>query len=513
MSDPKIAKGSLPVGTIIFSGKDRYLIEEVLGAGGFGITYKVVRLSDRSLQAMKEFFPDKMCERGENHQMTYLKTNSQDIEVGIDNFLTEAERLNRHKISHPNIVAIDEVFKANNTAYYTMEFIDGQTLRQYIKKNGGKPLTVEQMLSVMRPVLQAVDELHKNKLTHLDIKHDNILLTFEDDDSLRPVLIDFGQSKHYDKKGKATSQLTNAGCSEGFAPQEQYLGLTTFTPQADIYALCATMLYLLTARQPAKSSEMSASKIASMLGDSIPAKIQDAIIAGMRANKEERTQTVQELASQLGLDIRDHDDHEGNVTRLLNINKPKKVKRERKPIDWQKWLKPALGAVAALAVLAVIVLSILWVVRNGGSGEDTDQPEVTAAVLPEEPTPQDSLIAENPAPPVEVEEVAKPQEQPTADEQAPAKPEEPKEPTDDELFARAKTIQDYQALANRGYGKAYAPLAEMYMKNGDYSSAARYAKQALNVSSTKGKAWDIIEQLDVYGTYDNGANGGKPAKP
>lgn len=351
MSDSKITERALPKGMQIASSSAIYVVVEVLGAGGFGITYKVIRQSDGAIFAMKEYFPDKLCERSDGTRMSYLKTNSESIETGLNDFITEAQRLSKQNISHPNIVAVSEVFKANNTAYYIMEFIDGYNIRQYVKKNK-KPLSVEQALSVMKPILQAVYLLHKHTLTHLDIKHDNIVLTFVDEDRVRPVLIDFGQSKHYDKKGNATSTLTNAGCSDGFAPQEQYLGLPKFTPQADIYALCATLLYMLSAQQPRKSSEINATIITQMLADNIPERIKSAIINGMRRDKEDRTQSVAVLAYELGVDI-SYADSDESTTKLLKIKKPN-------DIGYQKYIKPIIGIVGVAAIIGGMV----WLVNQ-----------------------------------------------------------------------------------------------------------------------------------------------------
>lgn len=316
---------ALKEGTIVNSANNSYRILTSLGQGGFGITYKVERQSDRHVLAMKEYFPSGLCERSpSDSRISYLKSNSSEIRAGIDRFVTEARRLVKNKISHPNLVAIQEVFQANDTAYYTMEFIDGDNLHQYVRKSGNVPLSVPQMLDVMRPILLAVDLIHRNRLTHLDIKHDNIVLTQEADGSLRPVLIDFGLAKHYDKRGNATSKFDLVGASEGFAPPEQYLGLTKFTPQADVYALSATMLYLLTAREPDK--EMSESEISKKLDLTEPSHsrigdgIRTAIINGLRKDKTYRIQSVTELASALGIELSTQN-HEGSVTRLLTINK------------------------------------------------------------------------------------------------------------------------------------------------------------------------------------------------
>lgn len=490
MSNAKIVAGALPEGTVIKSASSEYLVEQVLGAGGFGITYKVTRRADNHRLALKEFFPDKLCERGEANTMSYLKTNAQTIETGMKDFITEAKRLDKQSISHPNIVSVDEVFKANNTAYFTMEYIDGYNLRQYIKKNHSKPLSVEQMLSVMRPVLQAVNLIHQHKLTHLDIKHENILLTFEEDGSLRPVLIDFGQAKHYDKKGHATSQLTNAGCSDGFAPPEQYLGLHEFTPQADVYALCATMLYLLTGQPPVKSSEMNAGVINSMLPETISPRIKTALTNGMRRNKEDRTQSVALLASELGVDISEGD-REGNVTRLLNIaDKPR-----RQGLNASKLVKPLIGVVAAAAVAG----GVIWFINRPDAPSDQVQTSTPGEQLADNNEKSDATSEEditNVAPAMESEE-----QQPEVTQR------ENTQNSDDEKFNQAYRNNDHAvllALARQGYSKAYYPVAANYYNSRNMSEAERWAKKAVAANVSKSQANTLLAKI-------NRQNEGKPS--
>lgn len=524
MADHKKAQGALPVGTILSSGKQKYRIEKILGTGGFGITYLVERIEDGHYMAMKEFFPDIMCERGEDNTMSYLKTNADEIEMGIDNFITEANRLNDQKISHPNIVEIDEVFKANNTAYYVMEYIDGQTLSQYIKSKKGKPLTPEQTLDVMRPVLKAVSVLHKNKITHLDIKHDNILLTVDDDnESFRPVLIDFGQSKHYDKKGRATSKLTNAGCSEGFAPQEQYLGLTEFTPQADIYALCATMLYLLTAKQPVKSSEMTASKIIGMLDENIPENIKEALIDGMRSNKNDRIKDVAELARKLEIDL-SNQNHEGSVTRLLDLSKVKKKKKavkekeekkkdnvttridlkdieklkekdtekveEAKEIDGSVDKKPILDSykIKKFGLAAVLVSGVVagFIIFNRWQRKEVN-------------TQNEDIIAENVIEPAQPDSAITEMSEIVADENTPREESKTQE-SDDELFAKASQNGDFNtllSLSNKGYAKAYYPLANIYFNRGNNPSAKSWAQKSVSANVNVSQAKALLAKINA----------------
>ena len=501
MGNSKVATGALQEGTVIKSPRDNYLVVSVLGSGGFGITYKVTRLSDRKTLALKEYFPDKLCERGAGDTMAYLRTNAQAIETGIDDFRTEAERLRRQKISHPNIVAVDEVFNANNTAYYTMEYIDGCNLRQYIvRRNNNKPISVSQALSVMRPVLQAMALLHQHKITHLDIKHENIILTVEDDGSLRPVIIDFGQSKHYDRKGNATSQLTNAGCSDGFAPPEQYQGLYKFTPQADVYALSATLLYLLTAQLPDKSSEITAAKIIGMLDDSVPERIKNAIVNGMRRDVDDRTQSVEQLADSLGVDIADHG-HEGNVTRLLNIGTRKRSQ------DLSRVWKTA-----AVALVCGGLAGGIWWYAAFPDIPAQDAPVVIDSLESNPPNDEMNELSyseENSEMPDDKENLTEKKDD-KSEQKQPDKSTTTPEPTDDELFAQATSLHDFQTLANKGYAKAYAPLADRYFATRNYAAADTYARKALAANSGRQTAIGVINKLDVIGYYDNGEHGGKP---
>lgn len=164
-------------------------------------------------------------------------------------------------------MGFDEVFEANNTAYYVMEYISGSSLDKYVADHGA--LSEQETLRLMRPILDAVRLLHQNRICHLDIKPANIMLSTDAEGGVRPVLIDFGLSKHYDSHGHATSTINSFGYSEGYAPVEQYKGITTFSPGADLYALGATLWHCLTAIDPPSALDVRDGELASRLPESV----------------------------------------------------------------------------------------------------------------------------------------------------------------------------------------------------------------------------------------------------
>ena len=295
---------ALKVGTQVQGGEYTYTVEQIIGQGGFGITYKVSarikigKIEQVTYFAMKELFLGDLCERDHTtNRVKFSAPTREKVENSKKDFLSEARRLN--SIDHPNVVAVNEVFETNDTAYYVMEYLTGDSLRRYIDKNGA--LSEEQTKTLIAPLLNAVGYLHDNRLTHLDIKPDNIMLKPGRDGELTPVLIDFGLSKHYDTSGNATSTVRMSGLSHGYAPLEQYEGITTFTPQADVYALAATMLFCMTGSDPVKASEASADWIRSVLPTEVSIATADALCHAMKAIKAERSQSVSSFAHELGI--------------------------------------------------------------------------------------------------------------------------------------------------------------------------------------------------------------------
>ena len=288
----------LPIGAILNSEKYSYVVEEVLGKGGFGVTYKVSSIRKvgnveaRCTFAMKEHYISDWCERkSDGKEVTCSNPVKERVENSKLDFLAEARRL--QQVLHSSIISVDEVFEANNTAYYVMEYVDSGNLHDYIAQNGC--LSEDVLVELLLPVLNAVNRLHDHRMTHLDIKPANIMMKQLPSGEIRPILIDFGLSKHYDEHGNATSTVRSQGYSDGYAPIEQYAGIDTFSPQSDIYAIAATMIYCLTGNRPPRAIDVDDEVVNSLLPSSISANMRNAIVKAMRGSRSKRTKSMMEF--------------------------------------------------------------------------------------------------------------------------------------------------------------------------------------------------------------------------
>ena len=298
MADQKTYVQALPVGFQLTGGINDYTIEKVLGQGGFGITYKVkTRIKTGNITvtthfAVKEFFPSGCWRTSGSTEMLYAPTSRQEIQACLKDFITEGQRLQRMCQLNNSIVNVNEVFEANGTAYFVMEYLSGGDLRNLVKKNG-KGLSEAQMLSIMNPIAEAVQCLHNNNMLHLDIKPENIVMRQSDDGSPDvPVLIDFGIAVHFKKDGSPTTTHPAKGVTPGYSPAEQFAGVNRFDPRIDIYALSATCYYMITAKDPHNAFEITDSDIAKELSPLVSDRTRDAIVRGMAHSAQNRPDSI-----------------------------------------------------------------------------------------------------------------------------------------------------------------------------------------------------------------------------
>ncbi|MCL2255954.1 MAG: serine/threonine protein kinase [Firmicutes bacterium] len=232
----------LPQRTLL---NNKYLIYKVIGEGGFGITYMAWDLTNAQKVAIKEYYPSGYVNRipKSNQVIINSKQNQAASNRGLKRFIEEAKMLAKIK-TLSGIVSVRDFFSANGTAYIVMEFLDGISLKKYVQRKNGK-LSCDEVLEILRPVMDSLVKVHELGLVHRDISPDNILIT--KDNNVK--LIDFGAAKQSNLDGKSLSIVLK----QGFAPEEQYRIHGEQGPWTDVYALGVTIYYCITGQLPPES--------------------------------------------------------------------------------------------------------------------------------------------------------------------------------------------------------------------------------------------------------------------
>lgn len=320
-----LTKGTILRHSSVLGRESVYTIEDVLGQGGFGITYlasstiSVGNTEHKLYFAIKEFFIKDQCWRehsalkskdnlfakllsfivqkkpiiNENeYVMKYSPAARLDVEECLRDFIEEANRLKTICRENEHIVKVNEIFEDNGTAYYVMEFLNGGSLRDKVLKKGSS-LDEAEAISLINPIAHAVAHIHgEYKLLHCDISPDNIMLRKNENGSFTPVLIDFGESLHFNSRGDLTTTHNSVGAKDGYAPQEQYRGVKSFDPRIDVYALGATLFYLVTGKKPISSFDISKEYIEKYLPQDMSEQVRDTILSAMAKDKVNRTKDV-----------------------------------------------------------------------------------------------------------------------------------------------------------------------------------------------------------------------------
>ena len=239
----------LQVGTILHG---TYKIESYLASGGFGNTYFAKNIEFDETYAIKEFFVKGVCQRDGNSTTISVSNaeNTNSFEQQREKFKKEARRL--RSLSNPHIVKVYDLFEENGTAYYVMDYVDGENLSARLKRTNA-PLAESEVRNYLNQILDGLEAIHNEGMFHLDIKPANIMV-----DSHNVVkLIDFGASKQQSTVGGATMS-TGISYTNGYAPSEQMAqSYDKFGPWTDFYALGATVYKLLTNQDPPSVPDLS----------------------------------------------------------------------------------------------------------------------------------------------------------------------------------------------------------------------------------------------------------------
>ena len=292
----------LKPGATLLQGQ--FVIEGFLNSGGFGMTYLAKDSLDR-IVVIKECFPASFCRRNNNVVRARSREHQKEFKSIVRLFVQEARRLS--KLSHPTIVGVHQVFEDNETAYMTLDYVDGQDLLD-ILEDGKRNLGQSELRYILLKILDAIAFIHDQNILHRDISPDNILL----DRSGDPVLIDFGAAR---EKATQASRALSAllVVKDGYSPQEFYIAGSEQGPSSDLYALAATFYHLVIGKAPPNSQTRLAA-IAAKEADPYQSIVTQAagfdhdflavIDKALNIFPKDRVQSAEEWAIEIDLDKR-----------------------------------------------------------------------------------------------------------------------------------------------------------------------------------------------------------------
>lgn len=300
---------ALPAGTRLAE----FEIEDVLGAGGFGIVYRALDHALERKVAIKEYMPSSLAGRtGDGRVSLRVASHQPTFDLGLRSFINEARLLAR--FDHPSLVKVYRFWEANDTAYMVMPCYQGVTLRE-ARAQMDAPVRDAWLLSLLEPLLGALELLHSQHVFHRDVAPDNVLLLGDaaGEGECVPVLLDFGAAR--DVIGDPTRSLT-AILKPSFAPIEQYAEATSLRqgPWTDLYALAAVAHYCITGRAPLAATARTindelprlaemADALARDFGRSYSPGLLAAIDHALAVRPQDRPQSADSWRRELHLDV------------------------------------------------------------------------------------------------------------------------------------------------------------------------------------------------------------------
>lgn len=396
----------------------KYLVGKVIGEGGFGITYIGFNMETDLPVAIKEYFPSELATRdsSQGNTINVFSGEAKDLyREGLEKYLREARNLSMFS-DLPGIVTVKDFFYENETAYIIMEYINGMTLKQYLTKVGGR-MKQNEVIKMMKPVLESMNKIHEVGIIHRDISPDNIMITR----NKQIKLTDFGAARVFDTEDNKSITVV---LKRGYAPEEQYRVKGNQGPWTDVYALCATMYRMITGVTPQEALERIIEDNVEPISKYDPnvwPETEYAIMKGLSLRAQDRFQTVNELIDALYYSVLEKDENGKPylVVTKENVPEPQPVAPAQNPAQEDEFdSKPivvSIGRTTAEEFAAQMqaeqsvepepVVTPQPQVTSSQSVESepvvTPQPQVTSSqsVEPERPvaTPQPQ-VTERPAP-------------------------------------------------------------------------------------------------------------------
>lgn len=278
---------ALPLRTVI---SNKYLIGEIIGSGGFGITYNALDIPTNKQLAIKEYFPSALVQRDSAQSLEARPISADTARIYHDDlavFDAEAKVLVGLR-DIPNIVKAKDYFAENNTAYLVMEYVQGETLKDHLLHYPEGRMPEDQLMKMVRPLIYAISRVHAAGIIHRDISPDNIVITPEN----QLKLLDFGAAYAY----ISDDQNRRLIYKPGYSPPEQLIPGRQLNASSDVYALCATMYRALCGVTPPDAeTRWLNDTLDGFFGASVSPRLASVLMTGLRMDQQARYQTMDEL--------------------------------------------------------------------------------------------------------------------------------------------------------------------------------------------------------------------------
>ena len=323
---------------------DRYILGRVVGFGGFGVTYIAWDKTLCQRVAIKEYLPSEFSTRsaGQTNVTVFSGDKTIQFQDGLGKFVDEAKRLAKFQNDN-GIVRVFDSFEENNTAYIVMEYLEGETLAAYLKREGKIP--ADKAIEMIMPVIHALSVVHAKGIIHRDIAPDNVFLTTDG----KVKLIDFGAARY---ATTTKSRSLTVIIKPGYSPEEQYRSRGDQGPHTDVYSVGAILYRMITGETPPDALERRAfyeknrkeilKPIRRFTQDITSAQV-NAICNAMNVRIEDRTPDMVTLAQEL--------------TSTEKVARRGNSIRKIDPLTWPLWAKIGIPA----AIVAVIVLAFIFI--------------------------------------------------------------------------------------------------------------------------------------------------------
>lgn len=392
-----------------------YMIGRQLGQGGFGITYIGMDTTLLQTVAIKEYFPFGAVRRNDRNEIELNDEKyRKDYEKGLESFLCEGRILARFS-NLTAVVGVKNFFHENNTAYLVMDYVEGLSVREYVKRYG--VLSPDRTLFLVQQVIADMQMIHHKQVLHRDVSADNLIITHNG--SLK--LIDFGATRQEFTKNQYTGTIL---CKQGYSAIEQYSTGRNQGPWTDIYGLCASIYFMLTGVVPDSAPDRIQNdcvrSLVQMDEIAMPKVQKEAIMKGLAVEVEHRYHTMAELYAALYgeklEDISGYYERENNESALRKKESPAHHALEQKSVSRTK-MKRALQDIEEdrekgkkrkrrLFIYAVVVICLLFAVgvgrqfvKNGatnGSDKENDRKiEKKEPSTSDQPTASSNDTAQN----------------------------------------------------------------------------------------------------------------------